>query len=306
MGNNNRYNHYNRHGRGLFKGLSLLIIGCVLIAIGLSFGGTWTTPRWWPWDGNGFHLERNDGFDGDADERIEDIQEQDGVLPIGITDLHIDLKAASLVIRTGADASYHVSGFERGGIEIDIDGSKVEIEEKHWRHSFDFNSDFPKPRVEILLPEGVKLDKCSIEVGAGAVNADGLNTHELTLESGAGSIRGNKIASERVRIQTGAGSLELDSCDFGDTRIETGAGRVLFEGSLGKESEISTGAGSVEMKLPGSIDDYQFEFERGIGSVRIGDESFNGVGNGTAGNRNAPKRIKLSSGVGSVRVDFAD
>jgi hypothetical protein len=46
------------------------------------------------------------------------------------------------------------------------------------------------------------------------------------------------------------------------------------------------------------------DFNRGIGSVRIGDETFNGVGNGSAGNRDAKREIDLSTGVGAARVDF--
>ena len=33
----------------LGHGISLLIIGCVLIGVGLSLGGHWNAIPWWPW-----------------------------------------------------------------------------------------------------------------------------------------------------------------------------------------------------------------------------------------------------------------
>jgi len=297
---------YNNRGRGLWSGFSLLCIGCVLIAVGLSFGGHWTNFQWWPWQ-NGtsdFNWNFNStGHSGDTN-TIQAIVELNDAIPANVDKLDIKLKAASLVIKNGTDGSYRATDFGKGAITVRLDGNTLVVDETDWRHDINFGNNFPKPTLEIVLPEGINLGSCDISVGAGSVNIDTVKMDEFKLESGAGSFKGNGLTAKKAEIQTGAGSIEMNDCAFGETRIKTGAGRVVYTGALGDRTEISTGAGAVEMKVVGREDDYRVEYSRGLGSVRIDGESFNGVGDGAAGNRKADKIIKLSSGIGSVVLDF--
>lgn len=293
-------------GRGFLKGLWLLCIGCILIAVGLSLGGRWTTPAWWPWHSGDLRFEWGADSDTAGKNEIHDIAEDEDVLPATVSSIEVELKAAGLAINTGPVASYRITGFDGDRLAISVDGTRVRFEEKHWPRSIDFDGDFPKQLVEITIPEGVALDDCRISVGAGAVSITGLTAKSLSIESGAGSITARDLNAERVRLETGAGSLDLAGCRFDDTRIETGAGRIAFKGSLGTHTEISTGAGAVSLLLTGSAKDYRFDFTRGVGSVRIGDETHSGIGEGGAGNRDAKRVIKLLSGVGSISVDFTD
>jgi len=290
-------------GGGVFKGFVLLCIGCVLIAVGLSFGGRFNGVNWWPWHQNGFKFEWNGG-DTDDDTRIRDIETLEGPLPAGLDTVDIRLKAASLVIRTGSGAGYRATDFEKGAIRIRTDGTRFSVEESDWQNSLRFGTGQARPVLEITLPVGLDLADCRISVGAGSVLLEGIAADSLRIDSGAGSVKGESLAAQKTVLKTGAGSLEFTDCVFDDTGIETGAGRVVFEGELTSRMEISTGAGSVRLDIGGSENDYRVDFNRGIGSVRIGSASYNGVGNGTAGNPSAEKRIKLSTGVGSVRISF--
>lgn len=292
-------------GSGIFKGFFLLCIGCVLIAVGLSFGGRFNGVDWWPWHQNGFRFEWNDGNSG-GDTRIRDIETLEGRLPSDLDTVDIRLKAASLVIRTGTDTGYLATDFEKDAIRIRTDGKRFSVEESDWQNSLRFGTDHARPVLEITLPEGLSLADCRISVGAGSVKLSRIKAEGLRIESGAGSIKGEGIAAQKTVLKTGAGSLEFTDCVFEDTGIETGAGRVRFEGNLTSRMEVSTGAGSVELDVGGTENDYRIDFNRGIGSVRIGSASYNGVGNGTAGNSSADKRIKLSTGVGSVRISFEE
>lgn len=296
----------NRNGRGLLKGLWLLCIGCILIAVGLSLGGRWTTPAWWPWHSGDLRFEWSADSDTAGKNEIHDIAEEADVLPATVSSIEVELKAAGLAIKTGPVASYRVTGFDGDRLAISVDGSRVRFEEKHWPRSIDFGGDFPKQLVEITLPEEATLDDCRVSVGAGSVTIEGLTAKSLSIESGAGSITARDLDADRVRFETGAGSLDLAGCRFDDTRIETGAGRIAFKGALGTHTEISTGAGAVSLLLTGSAKDYRFDFTRGVGSVRIGDETHSGIGEGSVGNRDSKRVITLLSGVGSISVDFTD
>lgn len=281
----------------------LLCIGCVLIAIGLSLGGSLSgVQSWaWPWHAN----SRNDVWDGSGGNRsIRPVEVKDGTIPASVKRLDIDLKAASLVIKKGASAGYHASDFGKESLRVEISGETLRVEERDWDHVMRFGPDFARQVVEITLPETMKLDMTDITVDAGSVTVESLSSDRCSVRGGAGAIKVRNIVSRDVRFQSGAGAMSFDDCEFVDADIEAGAGRIEFRGDLTGRSKISAGAGSIEMRLAGAESEYRVDFNRGIGSVRIGDETFNGVGNGSAGNRDAKREIVLSTGVGSARVDF--
>lgn len=304
-----------RPGNGLWKGFMLLCIGCVLIAVGLSLGGHWTGLRLWPWHKGeqSYHYDWSfPGNDSDSEfhmdkpdeNAIQDIADQGEAIPEGVRNIDVRLKAATLILKTGSEGTWSATDFEPGSLSVRVDGDTLRVEEEDWRHSIDLGSNFPKPRLEIVLPEGASIGKCRVSLGAGSVVASPLTVDELEMESGAGSIKGTEIVAGKATLKSGAGSVDLESCDFGETRMETGAGKIAYSGSVGDWLDVSTGAGAVDLKLSGSEDDYRIDYSRGLGSVRVGNESFSGVGDGSAGNRNADKKIRLSSGIGSVRVEF--
>lgn len=271
-----------KNGSALGKGVTLVIIGVVLIAIGLSLGGQWNANRIFSFGSENNNWNLNWGRDRDR-EFIRDVQEISGSIGRDIRSVKIDLKAASLEISTGDSPSYRASDFFKDTITIDEFSGVLRVNEKNWTRSF--GRSYPSPEIHLVLPKNVILDS-------------------LILNIGAGSVKARQVQCEKVVLDTGAGSLDFTDSSFEITDINTGAGRVQFSGALGSRTNISTGVGSVEMKIQGSEDDYRIEFERGLGSVRIGKESWNGIGNGFAGNRNAEKEISISTGLGSVDIDF--
>lgn len=299
----------NNGGRRLARGLWLLCIGCVLIAIGLSLGGRWTAPKWWPLDNRGFRLEWKSGSNASGESNgpilIRDIAEQEGTFSTDISSLDVDLKIASFAITRGPKAGYRLTGFGKDDIEVRVDGHTVSIEEKSIAHSLTIGNDFVKPLVEITIPEGTKLARCTVKMGAGTVTVDSLSVGELSIESGAGLVTISKTDADGVRVKSGAGNLEISGCVFGDTELETAAGRIAVEADFGNKTRISTGAGAMELLIPGTANDWRFDFTRGVGVVSIGNETYTGVGNGSAGNPNAAKRITIESGFGAVTVNFS-
>lgn len=301
-----------RHsGSGLGKGFFLLCIGCVLIAIGLSFGGRFTgfpMGRWfgnppWTWNNDGFSFRWNDRGVND-DFAIRGVEILEASFPKPITRFDVRLRAASLVIKTGSVPGYRATDFEKDSLSVSIDNDRFTIEETDWQHSVNFGNDRLRPVLEITLNEDTILEDAKVSVGAGSVKIEGINTDRFGIESGAGSIKGTNIVAKKATLKTGAGSLEFDDCQFYDTEVDTGAGRVVFSGEMTNRAKVSTGAGSVDLRLKGSEDLYRVEYSRGIGSVRIGSSSYNGIGNGVAGNSKADRIIKISTGIGSVNISF--
>jgi len=292
-----------RHsGHSLWNALMLICVGCVLIAIGLSFGGHWAAARYLPWDWD--RSGRDGAWKDGKDETIRPVEETSGTIPAGLRRLDIELKAASLVIKTGDTLSYRAIGMDGRALEVSGSGESFRLTEQGWRHVFDFREGFAQRTVEITIPAETRLESCRIEVGAGKVTITGLSVERFRIESGAGVIDATGIVAGDALVKTGAGSIKFGDCSFTDANFETGAGRIEYRGNLIGRSRVSTGAGSVELELEGSEDDYRIEYARGIGSVKIDGEDYSGVGDGRAGNRDADRELRIETGVGSVQIRF--
>lgn len=283
---------------GLASGVALVCIGCVLIAIGLALGGRFVLPGYWPGAGNESGPAREWG-EGEAT-----TMKQNGTIPAQVRTIQIRLKASSLVIREGTEFAYETTDFNRDTIRISSTGSVFSIEEEDWHTLLNLGPFGARREIRLTVPAGQPIDDCSITVGAGSIRIERFSPARFFLESGAGSVKGYGLRTGEARLETGAGSIDLSDCSFGESRFETGAGSIRFSGSLAGDSVIDTGAGSIRFTLDGSAADWRVDYTRGLGSVRVDGQNYSGVGNGTAGNPSASRRIRLSTGVGSATIDF--
>lgn len=290
-----------RRGRSLAGGFWLLVAGCVLIALGLSFGGQWLGGRWWPGHSGSFNFNFGDQ---DGGQRMRPVVTLDGTVSGSVRNVDIDLKGAALSIRRGTNPGWRAVDFEEGSVEVTERDDTLVVRVPRWRDSFPFGNMEKGPEFTLVLPAGIRLEDCLVKIGAGAVTLEDLEAEDFRLEGGAGSFKAEGFTARRATVKTGAGLVELDDASVGTLRVETGAGRIVLRGDISEGADVSTGTGSVEFSLAGSEEDYRFDFARGLGSVRIGSGTWDGMGDGMAGNPDSNRRIKLSTGIGSVRIDF--
>ena len=88
---------------------------------------------------------------------------------------------------------------------------------------------------------------------------------------------------------------------MGDLRLDTGVGKTYIQGVIYGESKVDCGVGNLELKISGSIDDYDFSADMGIGDIRVNGTKYK---NSNWRNSNAPNSLEIDGGVGSVNVDF--
>jgi DUF4097 and DUF4098 domain-containing protein YvlB len=295
--------------RGFGKALGLICIGAVLVAVGLSLGGRWNGFGWLPFpgnrDGRGFSFEWNSDKDGQIRD-IEDSVDLEGIVSADLRELEVSLKAGSLVVTSGDRGGYRATGFGKDSVSIVADNGRLRIEERDWTKGWRAGHDEFKPVLEITLPRGTRLSSCDVSLGAGQAKLDGFYAERFRFNGGAGSLKAEGITASDARIESGAGSIEIAKSRFEEAEITSGAGRIVFSGDFGKRAELGTGAGSVEISLDSGENEYRIEYERGIGSVRIGGATYAGVGSGVAGNPSAERSLRLTTGVGAVRVSFAE
>lgn len=288
-------------GRGLWRGLILLCIGLVLIGVGLSLGGEWRGVR----EFRGFNWDDDGRFTLEGDDMIiEDVEVTQGEIPASITALDLHIKAGSLEIRRGSEGGYRIEGVGLGHLDIDASGSTFRLRQDDWNGAFRFGKNSNALTVVITLPREITFDKVSISIGAGRALIEDLSAGRFELKNGAGSIRASHITADRAVVSSGAGEIEFEKTVFKDATIETGVGRFELKGDITEKAVVTAGIGEVTLTLAGSEKDWRFDFTRGIGEVRIGRDSWTGIGSGSAGSRDAQKHLTLTTGIGAIRVFF--
>ena len=195
----------------------------------------------------------------------------------GININKYDNNAKILSISVGASSVKIVKGdtlnvsTDNKYVEVKQDNNKVSVMERS--HIFGENSD-----IVVTIPTDMVFDKVYISVSSGTLNIDYLSSFILDIETGAG----------KVNISGNINNLEA----------EVGAGEFKFSGTLKGKSKIESGVGKVSVDLIDSISNYNFEIEKGIGSITINNESISNdsyYGNGS-------NHIEIESGVASINI----
>lgn len=173
-----------------------------------------------------------------------------------------------------------------GDIRYRTDGDELEIElknKKKWKKVFANNSGL----MTISIPKG-SLEKIDVSVGAGTLVVDGLCTKEMDVEIGAGEAVITNMTAENMGVICGAGEAQITGDISGKSKIECGIGTVIYQAS-GKES------------------DYNYELNCGVGSLKAGGITFEGVIKGQKiTNPGAERKIEVDCGVGDVSVMFME
>lgn len=255
---------YRHRGSSLGRGIVLVLIGLALLWAGSHLGGTF--PKDWPIQIPD-RLPKPSWGNHDGEETITDLVETDEPFPPGVERLTIKLPFGSVSIRQGIEGSINFINVPAGTLEIQRNGESLLIEQDGWNFSIESGRDSLRPKVEIVLPEGLSLERLEVSIGAGTLVARGIEARHLDIESGAGTVDCESIRAHEVEAKTGAGTITLD--------------------------------------LDGNEEDYRVDYARGLGTVTVGERSFTGIGSGSVGRADAPRTVRANTGAGTIRVRFS-
>lgn len=156
-------------------------------------------------------------------------------------------------------------------------------------------------KVTITFPKNTTLNKCFISSGTGSLDISDITTGKFELSNGTGSLTANRITADSADIECGTGSIELKDIYFKKTNLETGTGSTNISGQLEGKTDIDSGMGSIDIKLKGSKNDYNFDIEKGLGSLTVDNTSYKELKTDYSGVSND---IDISGGMGSITIEF--
>ena len=213
-----------------------------------------------------------------------------------LTDLYIDIEAADVNIRSG-DKFLLSSNLEN--IKIEEKDGGLYISEKT---SFKWGK-ISIASLNLTIPDNIEFEKADITTSAGRLTVDKLSAKKLSLELGAGEVEIGKLcASSKAEIDGGAGEITVKSGVLNNLDLDLGVGAINFSAQIHGNSEINQGVGETKLNLIGSKDDYELDFDKGLGSIKVEKEEMkDGETYGDGENK-----IDIDGGVGNIIVKFKE
>jgi hypothetical protein len=135
----------------------------------------------------------------------------------------------------------------------------------------------------VVLPYDFVAEKMDIMLGAGNLQAEYLSAKEMVLDVGLGNCQAEIINAGYANFNVGVGNLGSRHFTVDDAYLEVGLGNM-------------------ELTLTRPLDKYLCHIEVGLGSVDLGGNRYSGVADVKSGGGDAPYRLNINCGLGSVNV----
>lgn len=265
----------------LTVGISLLIIGFLMSLVAFLMGITpfyiWKSVR-----------DRNTVvYPSGENKFIWSSTEQN------IRNLHIELGQTELHIIPGDSFVFTADG--------KIDSIAVTGDTLHIKHtekdsetfglfkSYLFEKEIPPLKATLTVPYNVFFENITLEIGMGEFESK------------------MPLKCKRSTINVGLGSCSLEDfsvTDYFETECDMGS--LFIQGNLKGNSKIQCGMGTVKLITQGNPDDYNYKTKVGMGSIQIGDKTFEGLSNKERFSSTAKNYLDIDCGMGSIIISFVD
>lgn len=210
--------------------------------------------------------------------------------------LNLDIKSSNLQIKTGDKFEVKTNN---SNIKYSNENGSIKIREDKLTNWFFGKIDIGE--LIIYIPENMKqIDEVKINIGAGTVFIEQLNTKNLYLDLGAGNVAIDKLTvSEESKINGGAGNININSGEIANVDLDLGVGNTKIKSDITGNSNINTGVGELNLYLSLESDNYKINVNKGLGKItfnndKILDDTI--IGNGE-------NYIKISGGVGNINIE---
>lgn len=265
----------------LTVGISLLIIGFLMSLVAFLMGITpfyiWKSVR----DRNTvvYPSGENNFIWSSTEQNIRNLH-----IELGQTELHI-IPGDSFVFT----ADRKIDSIAVTGDTLHIKHTEKDSETFGLFKSYLFKKEIPPLKATLTVPYNVFFENITLEIGMGEFESK------------------MPLKCKRSTINVGLGSCSLEDfsvTDYFETECDMGS--LFIQGNLKGNSKIQCGMGTVELITQGNPDDYNYKTQVGMGSVQIGDKTFEGLSNKEHFSSAAKNYLDIDCGMGSIIISFVD
>lgn len=162
-----------------------------------------------------------------------------------------------------------------------------------------------KCKVVFYVPAGYRFDGVRLELGAGRMSVGNLRAGEASIEAGAGEILVSGVEADWLELSVGMGNIELKGMDVNRLNVSVGMGAVTARGSVSGDVKADCSMGSVELTLEGSRNDFNYDLDCSMGTIRLDGEEYSGMGMSKSFDNGAGKSMEADCSMGEVTIRFA-
>ena len=265
----------------LTVGISLLIIGFLMSLVAFLMGITpfyiWKSVR----DRNTvvYPSGENNFIWSSTEQNIRNLH-----IELGQTELHIIPGDSFVFTADGKIDSIAVTGDT-----LHIKHTEKDSETFGLFKSYLFEKEIPPLKATLTVPYNVVFENITLEIGMGEFES------KIPLKC------------KRSTINVGLGSCSLEDfsvTDYFETECDMGS--LTIQGTIDGTSKIQCGMGTVKLITQGNPDDYNYKTQVGMGSVQIGDKTFEGLSNKERFSSAAKNYFDINCGMGSIIISFVD
>ncbi len=156
----------------------------------------------------------------------------------------------------------------------------------------------------LYVPEGYSFDNVTLDLGAGSLNVEELQTDSLEANVGAGKMAFTKLDAEQAALDCGAGQMTVEELNSRMIEVSVGMGSVRLTGDVTERLTGDCSMGELKLTLVGEQTDFNYDLSCGMGAMKVGDDSYNGMAQEQQINNQAAKDMELDCAMGSVMVEF--
>ncbi|WP_455067809.1 DUF4097 family beta strand repeat-containing protein [Parvimonas micra] len=152
-----------------------------------------------------------------------------------------------------------------------------------------------------------KLDKNGIMIDDDFIKDSSLIIYipddiSISGEINATNLRINELELEKFDLQVNAGNVNINDLEVKNFDVEVNAGNVKGEVEYEDMFELNVNAGNATLDVEKMYGEIEYEYNVGMGSVRIFGESFMGFGKQGRKNRNSDVNMKVECQAGKVTI----
>lgn len=296
----------------MLASLVLVVAGGVFAVAGKVSGGAQQLNEMFdrnefsfPIRGNiGREWESNMDFDRSHPILAGDFSEEFGEKTAGdIRNLDVDMAGAGFFLYESGDDRIRIEGTETGKTQYYVEDGTLYIRACS-RQKWD--GPMYEGCVYLYLPKNMAFEEADLEMGAGEMSIEFLNTQDLSCEVGAGALYFSGLKAADASLEVGMGSLSIWDAEVGDMDFAIDMGSMDFSGKVGGDLNGECGMGSVTMEIDGRVSEHNYCVEASMGSIVIEGNDYSGLGVETNVDNGAASDFDLTTSMGSMEIYFTN
>lgn len=223
-----------------------------------------------------------------------------------IHSLDLEVSAGNLIVKQGDTFSIQGSNVIEDSIKYGVKDNELYVKEKDndfWsfigRIGFFFESN--DTVITVTIPADFVATNTSLEVNAGELNIDQLNTKVLDLDVQAGKANLNQVTvGEKAKMELGAGGIFANDYNGKNLELDISAGEAELRGEFYETLDLDCSAGTIRVYTQLNEDEYSYDLNQSAGSIKVNGNSYKDYEDR---NSAASNHIVVDCSAGTIKIE---